>query len=233
MTKVPSSSADGEPIQRSRFHQAKTRTDDAEGDHTDVEEARAHRQRSTLRARARRAAGVIAIVLSAMTVPVVVATPAFASSYTCTDANWSDTVCQSLTPTFSCVWHDTGGNWTAVFGYQNTSGYDVIVPVGSQNFMSPGPADGGQLTVFPTGTQVNAFTVPFSPPRMTWTIVGKTATASSSDKTCDSPPVPMLGDAGVMARTVLISLPLLLALARTRRLRLLVASVPTLFRSAA
>jgi hypothetical protein len=168
-----------------------------------------------------------------MTVPIMATTPAFASSYTCTDANWNDAVCQSLTPTFSCVWHDTGGNWTATFGYQNTSAYDITVPVGSQNFVSQGPADAGQMTVFPAGTQPNAFAVTFSPPRMSWTLVGKTATATSNDKTCDSPPVPMLGDAGVMARTVLIALPLLVALARTRRLRLMVARVPTIFRSAA
>jgi hypothetical protein len=181
----------------------------------------------------RRAAAVTALVLSAMAAPVVAATPAFASSYTCTDANWSDAICQSLTPTFSCVWHDTGGNWTAVFGYQNTSAYQITLPVGSQNFMSPGPGDDGQMTVFPNGTQANAFTVSFTPPRSTWTLVGKTSTATSNDKTCDSPPVPMLGGAGVMARTVLIALPMLLALARTRRLRLMVARVPTVFRGAA
>jgi hypothetical protein len=38
---------------------------------------------------------------------------------------------------------------------------------------------------------------------------------------------------GVAGRTFLIALPLLLGLARTRRLRVLVASVPTVFRSAA
>jgi hypothetical protein len=168
-----------------------------------------------------------------MVAPVVAATPAFASSYTCTDANWSDAICQSLTPTFSCVWHDTGGNWTAVFGYQNTSAYQITVPVGSQNFMSPGLGDDGQMTVYPNGTQANAFTVPFSPPHLTWTLVGKTSTATSNDKTCDSPPVPMFGSPGVMSRTLLIALPLLLAVGRTRRVRLLVARVPSVFRGAA
>jgi hypothetical protein len=165
--------------------------------------------------------------------PILLAQPAMAAPYTCTDANWNDAVCQSLTPTFSCVWHDTGGNWTATFGYRNTSTYDITVPVGSQNFMSPGPGNDGQITVFPSGASANASAVPFSPPRLTWTLVGKTATATSNDKICDSPPVPMLGSAGVMARTVLLSLPLLLAATRVRRLRVMVARVPTVFRSAA
>jgi hypothetical protein len=63
-------------------------------------------------------------------------------------------------------------------------------------------------------------------------MVGKTSTATSNDKTCDSPPVPAFGSAGVLGRTLLMALPMLLVLARTRRLRLLVARVPTVFRSA-
>ncbi len=183
-----------------------------------------------VRVRGRRAAVAIAALLGALTIPVVAASPALASSYTCTSSNWSDPVCQSLTPTFNCVWHDTGGNWTAVFGYQNSSTYDITVPVGSLNFMSPGPADAGQWTTFPTGTVGSAFTVPFSPPRLTWTLVGSTATGSSSGKTCSSPPVPAFGSPGVLLRTALIALPMLLVAARTRRVRALVAEVPSVFR---
>jgi hypothetical protein len=133
----------------------------------------------------------------------------------------------------NCVWHDTGGNWTAVFGYQNTSPtYDITVAVGAQNTMSPG-GDLGQLTSFPRGTVGSAFTVPFAPPRLTWTLVGKTAMANSSDKTCASPPVPALGSPGVLLRTLLIALPMLLMVARARRLRSLVATVPNVFKELA
>ena len=59
--------------------------------------------------------------LGALTVPVLAATPAMAAPYTCTAQNWNGSVCQSLTPTVNCVWHNTGGTWTAVFGYRNTS----------------------------------------------------------------------------------------------------------------
>ncbi len=202
-----------------------------EGEHTEVNKARAQGHSGSVRARGRRAAIAVTLFLGALSIPVLVATPALASSYTCTSTNWNDPVCQSLTPTFNCVWHDTGGNWTAVFGYQNTSStYDITVPVGTQNLMTPGPGDLGQLTSFPRGTVASAFTAPFTPSRLTWTLVGKTATVTSSDKTCASPPVPALGSLKVLLRTVLISLPMLLVVARTRRLRMLVASVPSVFR---
>jgi hypothetical protein len=196
-----------------------------------VNEARAQGHNGSVRARGRRAAIAVTLFLGALTIPVLAATPALASSYTCTSANWNDPVCQSLTPTFNCVWHDTGGNWTAVFGYQNASStYDITVPVGTQNVMSPGPGDLGQLTSFPRGTVASAFTAPFTPSRLTWTLVGKTATVTSSDKTCASPPVPALGSPGVLLRTVLIALPMLLMVARARRVRSLMATVPNILK---
>lgn len=195
----------------------------------EVRATRAAGQSGTVRARARRSAVAVAMFLGTLTVPVLAATPALASSYTCTGANWNDAVCQSLTPTFNCVWHDTAGNWTAVFGYQNSSStYDITVPVGSLNNMSPG-GDLGQLTYFPRGTVDSAFTAPFSPPRLTWTLVGKTTTATSSDKNCASPPVPAFGSPGVLLRTVLIALPLLLFVARSHRVQSLVAGVSSVF----
>jgi hypothetical protein len=199
-----------------------------EGEHTEVIDQRARGHIRTVRARARRSAVAVAMFLGALAVPVLTATPALASSYTCTSAN--DPICQSLTPTFNCVWHDTAGNWTAVFGYQNDSStYDITVPVGQLNTMSPGAGDLGQLTYFPRGAVGSAFTVPFTPPRLTWSLVGKTATATSSDKTCASPPVPAFGSPGVLLRTALIALPMLLVVARTRRVQTLVAAVPSVF----
>ena len=65
---------------------------------------------------------------------------------------------------------------------------------------------------------------------MTWTLLGRTATATSSDKTCASPPVPAFGSPGVLLRTALIALPMLLVVARTRRVQALVAGVPSVFK---
>jgi hypothetical protein len=203
-----------------------------EGEHSEVIDQRARGQIQTAHARRRRSAVAVAMFLGALTLPILAATPALASSYTCTSA--SDPICQSLTPTFNCVWHDTAGNWTAVFGYQNTSStYDITVPTGSLNVMSPGAGDAGQSTYFPRGTVDSAFTVPFGPPRLTWTLLGQTATATSSDKTCATPPVPAFGSPGVMLRTALIALPMLLVVVRTRRVQALVTGVPSVFRRVA
>jgi hypothetical protein len=209
--------------------------DEAKGELSDVDAPRARRHRSTLRARARRAAAVTAVTLGALTIPILAAQPAMAAPYTCTSANWNQSVCQSLTPTMNCVWHGAGNSWTAVFGYRNTSAtYDITVPVGALNLVAPGGPNAGQPTFFPRGTVTNAFAVSFNPnTAVAWTLVGKVVTARTNSTRCPSPPVPALGSASVMARTLLIAMPLLLVVARTRRVRLLVAGVPTVFRSAA
>jgi hypothetical protein len=163
---------------------------------------------------------------------VLSATPAMAAPYTCTSANWNQSVCQSLTPTVNCVWKGSGQSWTAVFGYRNTSStYDITVPVSVLNLVAPGGPGAGQPTSFPRGTVSSAFAVPFNPNTgIAWTLVGKVVTARTSSNKCPSPPVPAFGSAGVLGRTLLIALPMLLVLARTRRLRTLVATVPSVFR---
>lgn len=170
-----------------------------------------------------------------MTMPILAAQPAMAAPYTCTATNWNQSVCQSLTPTLNCVWKGSGQSWTAVFGYRNTSStYDITVPVGVLNLIVPGGPGGGQPTYFPRGTVSSAFAVPMNPNTgVAWTLVGKVVTARTNSNRCATPPVPAFGSAGVMARTLLIALPLLLALARIRRVRTLVATVPNVFRSVA
>jgi hypothetical protein len=209
-------------------------TDQAEGDLTDVEASRAPRQRRTVRARARRAAAVTAVTLGAMTMPLLAAQPAMAAPYTCTVDNWNGAVCQSLIPTVNCVWHNTNGSWTAVYGFRNTSStYDISVPAGILNFLYPGNWNVGQPQYFPRGTVSSSFTDTFTGTFESWYLVGNAATATTTSTKCSKNPVPALGSMGVAGRTFLIALPLLLALARTRRLRTLVATVPTVFRSAA
>src|SRR5262249_16764292 len=141
-------------------------------------------------------------------------------------------VCQSLTPTLNCVWKGSNQSWTAVFGYRNTSTtYDITVPVGALNLVVGGS---GQPTSFPRGTVASAFATGFNPNTgVTWTVVGKVVTARTSSNRCTSPPVPAFGNAAVMGRTLLLALPMLLVLARARRLRVMVARVPTVFRGVA
>ena len=166
--------------------------------------------------------------------PILAAQPAMAAPYTCTTDNWNGSVCQSLTPTVNCVWHNTDGTYTAVFGYKNTSPtYDMTVPAGILNFTYPGNWNVGQPTYLPRGTVSSSFYDIFTGTQVSWILVGKTATATTSSTKCAKNPVPALGSLGAAGRTVLIALPLLLGLARTRRLRTLFATVPTVFRSAA
>ena len=166
--------------------------------------------------------------------PLLAAQPAMAASYTCTTDNWNGNVCQSLTPTVNCVWHNTNGSWTAVFGYRNASTtYDITVPAGILNFLYWGNWNAGQTTYFPRGTVTSAFTTTFTGTSVSWVLVGKKVTASTTSTKCSKNPVPALGSLGVAGRTFLIALPLLVGLSRARRVRVLVASVPTVFRSAA
>jgi hypothetical protein len=176
----------------------------------------------------------MAVTLSALTMPILAAQPAMAAPYTCTTDNWNGTVCQSLTPTVNCVWHNTDGSWTAVYGYRNTSStYDITVPAGILNFLYPGNWNVGQPQYLPRGTVSSSFTDTFTGTSETWYLVGKAATATTTSTKCPKNPVPALGSLGVAGRTFLIALPLLLALARIRRMRTLFATVPTVFRSAA
>jgi hypothetical protein len=141
-------------------------------------------------------------------------------------------VCQSLTPTFNCVWKAANQSWTAVFGYRNTSPtYDITVPVSALNLVVGGS---GQPTFFPRGTVASAFATGFNPNTgVTWTLVGKIVTARTNEQRCTTPPVPAFGSGAVFGRTLLLALPMLLVLARTRRLRVMVARVPTVFRGVA
>jgi hypothetical protein len=41
--------------------------------------------------------------------------------------------------------------WIARFGYDNTTGAAVTIPVGSNNFFTPGNKNRGQTTVFQPG----------------------------------------------------------------------------------
>jgi hypothetical protein len=202
-----------------------------EGEHTEVNEARAQGHSGSVRARGRRAAIAVTLFLGALTVPVLAATPAMAAPYTCTTDNWNGSVCQSLTPSVNCVWHNVDGSWTAVFGYRNASPtYDITVPAGILNFMYPGAWNVGQPTYFPRGNVTSSFTATFSGASESWYLVAKGATATPASTKCAKNPVPALGSPAVTLRTLLIALPMLLMVARARRVRSLMATVPNVLK---
>lgn len=187
------------------------------------------------RARTRRQHGalVLAFVLGSLAVPIVVASPALAASYTCTPSNYQNSICQSLNATVNCVWNNHNGTFTAVFGYVNTSStYDITTSsyTWPLNTVSPGADYQGQPSYFPRGTHASAFAVTFRPPYVHWWLAGDLAEATPSSTKCSGPPVPQFGDLTTMTRTLLLGLPLFLLLGHSRRLRTVLASIPTVFK---
>jgi FG-GAP repeat/Putative Ig domain len=72
------------------------------------------------------------------------------------------TIVPTVVPILECVQHNQNGTWTARFGYDNTTGATVTIPVGSNNFFTPGNQNRGQTTVFQPGRVTNAFSVTFA-----------------------------------------------------------------------
>jgi hypothetical protein len=93
-----------------------------------------------------------------------------------------------ITPTFSCVIkHENTWGWTAVLGYDNSSRYTVVYPVGPGNVLTPVERNGEQPTRFEAGSHPGVLTVEFQTGNsVTWTVGGRSVTATMNDKTCPS-----------------------------------------------
>ncbi len=97
----------------------------------------------------------------------------------------------TVTPILECVRPLGGGQLRAVFGYENGSGIETVVPPSDENKITPGQnADRGQAQIFKTGRHVNAFGVDFNGSPLVWTLMGTSVTASSSSPPCPAyPPI--------------------------------------------
>jgi hypothetical protein len=101
-----------------------------------------------------------------------------------------------LVPILECVdprEAQTGKFFVAFFGYQNDSGHVLSVPVGSSNKFSPNPADHKQPTLFEKGRQTKAFQVRFDSGNLTWTLMGRSVTASKSSTLCPAEDTKVVG----------------------------------------
>lgn len=76
--------------------------------------------------------------------------------------SYTMTIPATVTPVLSCVQHNQNGSWTARFGYDNSTGAAVTIPVGANNYFTPGSQNRGQTTVFQPGRVTNAFSVNFT-----------------------------------------------------------------------
>jgi hypothetical protein len=86
----------------------------------------------------------------------------------------------TIAPFIKCVDYDEATNTvTAYFGYVSANSSPVIIQVGPRNFVSPGPENQGQPTVFYPGAQYLAWQTSFnaSNTEITWTLLGQGTTA--------------------------------------------------------
>jgi hypothetical protein len=82
---------------------------------------------------------------------------------------------QSVTPVFEGWYRNRDGTYSISFGYFNRNAREVLeIPVGEDNFVSPGPANQGQPTHFQPRRHWGVFTVNvpagFGDRKVTWTL---------------------------------------------------------------
>jgi len=76
--------------------------------------------------------------------------------------SYSVTIPATIVPILECVQRNANNTYTARFGYGNQTGAAVTIPVGANNYFTPGNQNRGQTTVFQPGRVTNAFSVTFS-----------------------------------------------------------------------
>jgi uncharacterized repeat protein (TIGR01451 family) len=89
----------------------------------------------------------------------------------------------AVTPVVECVEHLSTG-LRAHFGYTNSRGSTVVIPLGVRNWFSPLPADRGQPDEFDPGRVIDAFQADFTGDALTWTLGTRRASASDSSRIC-------------------------------------------------
>ncbi len=120
--------------------------------------------------------------------------------------------CTSVRPTFSCVWDNGGGSYTAVLGYSNPSKYTLKLPPGTwvNSFygLFGDPLDRGQPSTFPPGSYPTAFTVTWTqawPYTTLWALGSHhmIAFSSGSKPACATQPVPIVASVGTLGAAAL------------------------------
>jgi hypothetical protein len=145
--------------------------------------------------------GVFAVVWDGSALTWTVKMPNSVAS-TVTAKAGTSRACVPVIPVATCVDKLPGGKLKANFGYTNGNSFDLTIPVGKYNNITPGAQDRGQPTVFFKGTVANAFTVEFTETALTWTIVGQSGRADATTTPCtpNKPPVCSAGPAAYTAQ---------------------------------
>ena len=103
----------------------------------------------------------------------------------CTITNTRKSELKPLVPVLECVVFRGAAPEQAVWGYRNDNDFPVQVPIGATNEFAPAPADRGQPKLFEPGRWTGTFQTPFgNAGTLTWTLAGRTVTASSASTRC-------------------------------------------------
>lgn len=89
-----------------------------------------------------------------------------------------------VTPLAPCIIPFLNGTFSAYFGYSNTSGSTVTIPVGPNNRFVGVPANQHQPTSFPSGSQRFAVLVHSKGQAISWILDGSVATATVNSPLC-------------------------------------------------
>ena len=72
------------------------------------------------------------------------------------------TIPPTVVPLLTCVQKINNTTYRGTFGFDNSTGASVAIPVGANNYFTPGAQNRGQATTFAAGTTTNAFSVTFT-----------------------------------------------------------------------
>jgi len=149
----------------------------------------------------------------------VAAQPA-AADHTLNCTPMGDPACRDLAPVVECIWDNGDGTSTISWGYQNPTTHVLRIDVGAKNKLSPGGDDQGQPTLFPPGTETNAFVTTVSGTSRTWTLGNNKVSTAASTPACLTKPVSVVGSlpALLLGAALLLAVALPVLARRTERL---------------
>lgn len=126
--------------------------------------------------------GVLAVPLTGSSLTWTVRGPQSALSKA--EASIASPSCSQVEPLFQCQGY-SDGKLLAKGSYRNTNGFDIVIPYGPLNSISPGAANQGQPSTLRAGLNQTSFSLALAGTPLVWTLNGRTATASSTLPTCD------------------------------------------------
>jgi hypothetical protein len=125
--------------------------------------------------------GVVPVVFNGQ--PLTWRVRAAGSKLSTATAASNSSPCQRVSPIADCI-NGSKGGLVATFGYNNPNAFDVVIPVGPLNNVSPAPADRGQPRVLKAGRNAATFSTTFAQ-TITWNLDGVPATITESTRVCE------------------------------------------------